>query len=117
MLKPEIKKLTGLIFTHPETGEQFGCIRPSEYNQDHPAWRQNWTPIADDGCGNAFLVSTDGSVAFWDHETDEVVQLAADWAAFVRGCAEAKPVELAESKVKSVWVHPSFAKKHGILTP
>ena len=113
-MKRDIESLTGLVFTHPATGEEFGRIRPGEIDQHHPALRAHWTPVAIDDCGNAFVVSPEGGVAFWDHETDEIIELAADWAAFVRGCAEAKPVELDPSKVKSAWIDPSFAKKHGI---
>jgi hypothetical protein len=110
----DLEKITGLVFTRPETGEQFGCIRPCEGEHDHPARRAHWTPFAEDDCGNAFVVSLDGRVAFWDHETDEITHLATDWTAFVRGCAEQKPVELDPLKVKSAWIDPAFAKEHGI---
>ncbi len=110
----DIESITGLIFTHTDTGEEFGCIRPRVDAPDHPARRTRWEPIAEDDCGNAFIVSPDGAVAFWDHETDDIIPLAADWPTFVRGCAVGKPVILDPSKIKSVWIDPSFAKEHGI---
>lgn len=79
--------------------------------------RDGWSVVATDDCGNLFLLSKDGGVAFWDHETDEVVDLAENWAAFARGCGAPTEVSLDPSQVKSVWIHPEFAKQHGIEVP
>jgi len=110
----EIDRLVGLVFTHPETREEYGTIRPRKPGRARLADGTNWTPIADDDCGNAFLLSPEGVVAFWDHETDEILEIASTWPGFVAGCAEPKLVELDPSKVKSVWIAPSFAKEHDI---
>lgn len=40
-------------------------------------------PVATDGGGNAFLLSADGRVWRWDHETGAVSQVAASFAAFL----------------------------------
>jgi hypothetical protein len=113
-MRYEIDGLAGLIFTHPETREEYGHIRPCKPGRARLAGGTSWTPIADDDCGNAFLLSPEGAVAFWDHETNEILEIASTWPGFVAGCTEPKPVELDPSKVNYVWVDPSFAKEHGI---
>jgi hypothetical protein len=116
-MQPDTESIHGLVFTHPETGEQYGTICTCESPQDHPATRTEWAAVAEDDCGNAFVVSRDGRVAFWDHETDEITELAPNWASFAERCTILKPVELDPSQVKSVWIDPAFAKEHGIDVP
>lgn len=116
-MQPDIQPLCGLAFTHPDTAEQYGPIRSCESEQIHPAKRGDWTPVAADDCGNAFIVSRDGIVSFWDHETDEITHLASDWTVFSEGCAKPRLPELDPLQVRSVWVDPAFAEEHGIDVP
>lgn len=113
-MNPEINMLCGRLFTHPETGEQFGCIRQIGDKRNHPARQANWTPIAEDECDNAFVVSSEGSVAFWNRETQEIAPLAPDWDTFVQGCAEVESVELNPSDILSVLGVPAFATEPAI---
>ena len=59
----------------------------------------------------------DGSIVFWDHETDDITTLAPNWNAFVAGCAAPTQVELDERDVRSVWIDPEFAKEQGVDAP
>ena len=111
----DLRRVLGLVFTHPESGSEYGAIRRFD---GEPAIRAaGFTPIAEDECGNAFVEAPDRSIHFWDHETDEVTRLAPDFDSFIAGCDKQKPIELDPSQVKSVWIDPEFAKKHGIQVP
>lgn len=112
-----IDELVGLVFVHPQTSDEYGPIRACDSANGHPAARDGWVPVAEDSCGNAFVASQDGRVAFWDHETDALVQLAKNWKTFSFGCSVETPVEIDPSQVESVWIDPDFAKEHGIDVP
>jgi len=73
--------------------------------------------IAEDPCGNYFTTREDGTVWFWDHETDDLVSLASSVLEFVTHCIDPPPVELDPSRVKSVWINPEFAKSRGMKVP
>src|ERR1700733_14845177 len=75
------------------------------------------TPFAEDGCGNLFTQTQNGSICFWDHETDELTVIASSWEEFMSCCITPKEVELKPQQIKSVWVNPEFAKKMGIKAP
>lgn len=113
----DVEALRDLVFTHPETEEEYGTIRPCEVGTDHPAAIDGAEVFADDDCGNVFLLLPNGVVVFWDHETDETTELARDWNAFSQGCKQSGPVELDESDVLEVWIDPEFSKEHGVDVP
>ena len=113
-MSPNVAQLHDLVFTHPITGEEYGPIRPFPPDEAPSVNHRHWRPIAEDSCGNAFVVHADGRVGFWGHETDEITLLAPDWEAFAQGCVEGTAVDFDPSKVISAWVNPSFAREHGI---
>jgi hypothetical protein len=111
------KPLSGLVYTHPGTGDAYGTIRPLSPKTVILPEPGHWVTFAEDDCGNHFRVSSAGAVLFWDHETNEETPLAATWDRFCAGCAAATPVNLDPSQVKSVWLDPSLAKKLGKDVP
>ena len=64
--------------------------------------------IGEDACGNFFLYAPDGSVSFWDHETDEETALAASVEEFCDALVEPTPVVLRPGQVKRAWIDPAF---------
>jgi hypothetical protein len=64
--------------------------------------------IGEDSCGNLFLHAPDGSVSFWDHETDGETVLAQSVEVFCTSLAEPEPVVLNPGQVKKVWIDPNF---------
>ena len=68
-------------------------------------------PFAEDSCGNLFTQFPNGSICFWDHETDDLTVIAASWDEFAIGCVEPKEVKLNPGQVKRVWVDPNFRPK------
>src|SRR3954470_18865458 len=48
--------------------------------------------LGEDGSGNCFLYAPDGSISFWDHETDEETVLATTVEEFVDSLVEPTPV-------------------------
>ncbi len=98
-----------------KSGDEFGPIRESDSGPDELP--TGWEAIAEDSCGNYFVLSESQRIAFWDHETAELEVLADDFAAFVTGCIEEKEVELDPSNVISVWIDPDFAAEQGISVP
>ena len=113
---PNVSPVDGLDYTHPSSGEVFGTIRLDDTPRHLPI-AGNYLAFADDSCGNAFAISPDSRIWFWDHETDELTCLADSWDQFVAGCHEPELTELPPHEVKSVWIDPEFAKQHGIDVP
>jgi len=80
------------------------------------SWRQHTEPcrqagslvVGEDSCGNVFLCAPDGSVSFWDHETDEETVLTATIEEFCDSLVEPTPVALRPEQLKSVWIDPEF---------
>jgi hypothetical protein len=80
------------------------------------SWRPHTEPcrqagsliLGEDSCGNFFLYAPDGSVSFWDHETDDETILAPSVEEFVGSLVEPTPVVLRPEQVKSVWIDPDF---------
>jgi hypothetical protein len=80
------------------------------------SWRPHTEPcrqagsliLGEDGCGNLFLQAPDGSVSFWDHETDEETVLTASAEEFCDSLVESTPVVLRPGQVKSAWIDPAF---------
>ena len=80
------------------------------------SWRKHTEPcrqagslvLGEDDCGNFFLYAPDGSVSFWDHETDQETVLAASVEEFCDSLVEPKPFVLRPGQVKTVWIDPDF---------
>jgi hypothetical protein len=73
-------------------------------------------PIAEDACGNFILIdeARGGAVLFWDHETDDLTEVAVDFAAFLE-CLQpfnAQSISLKPDQVKGVWIDPEFRRPH-----
>jgi hypothetical protein len=109
--------ISGKVFTHPLTGVEYGVIRLVSSLPVAVPDNGTWIAIAEDGSGNEFRFSHGAGIAFWDHETDEQIPLAATWETFCAGCGAPSPVTLDPSQVKSVWVDPEFARKLGMQVP
>jgi hypothetical protein len=108
----DTQPILGLVFIHPKTGGVYGEIRPAASGDAAIV-----NSFAVDDCGNAFVLNTDGSVTFWDHETEDTTLLAARWSEFVERCELPTPVELDEKQVASAWIDPDFAKEMGLNVP
>jgi len=89
-----------------------------------PAWQphseccrqEGSVVIGEDSCGNLFLRAPDGSVSFWDHETNDETVLTASVEVFCSSLTEPTPVILKPGQVKKVWIDPKFLaeqKKEG----
>ena len=80
------------------------------------SWRPHTEPcrqpgsliFAEDDGGNFFLYAPDGSVSFWDHETDDETVLATSVEQFCDSLVEPTPVVLRAGQVKSAWIDPDF---------
>ncbi|HET6933122.1 MAG TPA: SMI1/KNR4 family protein [Candidatus Acidoferrum sp.] len=113
---PEI--LRGKVFIHPVTKEEFGTIRlPSAAEKFTTHDGESFDLLAEDDCGNCFTIIGNGSVLFWDHETDDRVHLADSLQEFISQCTDPLKVELDQNKVKSGWIDPAFAKTLGRDVP
>jgi hypothetical protein len=64
--------------------------------------------IGKDSCGNLFLQAPDGSVSFWDHETDGETVLASSVESFCASLTGAEPVILKPGQIKKAWINPKF---------
>lgn len=114
----DITKIKGMDFTSPSSGEEYGTIRELQGPVTPDFFvDSSWTPFAEDGCGNYFATSEQGSVIFWDHETDDITVLASSIDEFCKSCALPEEVELDEDQVESLWIDPEFAKQMGIDAP
>ncbi|HEX3657733.1 MAG TPA: SMI1/KNR4 family protein [Pirellulales bacterium] len=115
---PNIESIAGKVFTDKRTGQSYGVVRAVGLKTSPQPWNAlGLVVFAEDECGNAFVSASDGSIHFWDHETDDLVMLAASWNLFVEGCHLLKPTELDPRQVESVWIDPEFAKKFGLKPP
>ena len=110
----DITEVLGLVFRHAALGHEYGTIRRAT---NPAAFRNGARVIAEDESGNAFVARPNGCIAFWDHETGELTDLAASWEVFVEGCAPAQTVQLEPGQVKSVWIDPTLARELGLDVP
>ena len=111
------------FFGLDDTGDSITAALKT-YRERVPA---NCLPIADDNCGNLFVLATEGdtlgAVYFWDHEfeaddgeparTDNLTLIAESFSDLL---ARLQPssiddVELKPGQVKSVWIDPEFKAK------
>lgn len=80
------------------------------------SWRAHTKPcrhagsviVGEDSCGNFFLSAPDGSVSFWDHETEKETLLSGDAEKFLDSLVEPTPVVLKPEQIKRVWIDPKF---------
>ena len=56
-------------------------------------------------------MTSDGSVRFWDHETDDETVLAASMEAFLDLLSAPTPVILKSGQVKRAWIEPKFLEE------
>lgn len=105
-IDPVTKKGYGGIIRLPKTARKFSTLDGIIFDA-----------LADDGVGNFFTTALDGTVFFWDHETDDLTRIASSVAEFVGNCVVPEPVELDPSQVMSVWIDPTFAKSIGKDVP
>lgn len=113
----DVTPISGMVFTHPDTGEEYGVVRLISSQPIVVPDDGTWIAIAEDESGNEFRFSNGAGIAFWDHETDEQICLAATWEAFCAGCGPPSTVELDSSQIKAVWVDPELARKLGRQVP
>ena len=105
----DIEKIEGMAFTCPSSGEVYGTIRKlngSAVPDSLPA--DLWTALAIDDCGNMFVMSKEGHICLWDHETDDVTKLTDSFKEFCSHCSQPKEVDLKPGQVISKWVNPDF---------
>jgi hypothetical protein len=107
----------GKVFMNPVTKQSYGPIRRPSAAQFSLLSGIFFDAVAEDCCGNYFTIARDGSVRFWDHETDDLIHLANSLSEFAAGCIALPPVELNPNQVKSVWIDPAFAKSRGMKVP
>ena len=107
----DVAEVVGLVFRDSGSGIAYGVIRPAS-----GALRAGSSDrvIAEDESGNAFLARSGGTIAFWDHETGQVAELAESWEAFVEGCTPPQSVQLNPNQVRSAWIDPGLAKELGL---
>lgn len=112
-----LNAVIGKVFVHPVTNESFGPIREPAEPTVSLLGGTLLPVVAEDCCGNYFLRTGDGIVQFWDHETDELTDLANSLAEFLGYCVDPAPVEFDLARVKSSWIDPEFAKSIGKTVP
>ena len=102
----------GKVFVSPGTQEGYGPIGvplgPTSFSTLDGT---SFNALAEDPCGNYFTLKADGGVWFWDHETDDMVQLASSVSEFIAHCGDAPLVELDPSRVKKVWIDPALQSR------
>ncbi len=92
---------------------EYGVIRKTTVTA--PKELSDVSVIAEDECGNYFILNAQG-VFFWDHETSDRTFLSASLQEFEESCTEPRRIELSEGQVVSSWIDPDFAKLHGVKT-
>ena len=117
-MKRKLQTIIGKQFVHPSTKMSYGLFRlPEKPGFFSTLNGQQYTVLAEDDCGNYITEMQDGSVCFWDHETDAMDKLSPSISEFISGCSDAEPIKLDPSQVKSAWIDPEFAKSLGIEAP
>jgi hypothetical protein len=113
-----LNTVIGKVFLHPVTKVEYGQIRiPPAPTTFSTLDGTSYNALAEDESGNYFTKTKDGTVCFWDHETDELVRLAGSVSEFISHCTDAQPVELKPDSVKSAWIDPTLAKSLGMKVP
>ena len=113
-----LNAVVGKVFTHPATKEEYGPLRLPQGTKSFSTQEGiSFDILAEDSCGNCFTTAKNGAVWFWDHETDDLTELASSVSDLVAHCADLKPVEFDPKQVKSAWIDPAFAKSLGMKVP
>lgn len=102
-----MKSAFGKVFKDKD-GEEYGLIR--ECMPPYPKDVSCSDVLAEDGCGNYFLL-VEGKVVFWDHEANDHLELANSIDEFIAHCSAPDEVVLRPEQVTSVWIDPELAKK------
>jgi hypothetical protein len=80
--------------------------------EPHPGVSQpDSVVVGEDSCGNLFVMASDGSVRFWDHETEDETNLTASMEVFLDSLSPPTPVALKPGQVKRVWIDPKFLEE------
>jgi len=111
-------KVEGKTFIYPKTKEPYGTIRTDE-NIDFKTRKllTVWKSFAIDDCGNHFLISSKGRISFFNHETENIIQLANNFEDFSSNCINSDQIPTNDAEVISTWVNPDFANKQEINVP
>jgi hypothetical protein len=83
---------------------------------------QSWKPhpsvfstdsivIGEDSCGNLFLMASDGSIRFWDHESEDETTLSASLETFLDSLSAPTPIVLKPDQIKRGWIDPTFLEE------
>jgi len=98
------------VFRTADDGFELRRLLPVQSWRPHtePSRQAGSLIFGEDGCGNLFLYAPDGSVSFWDHETNEETALAPSGERFFESLVEPTPVVLQPSQVKNAWIDPEF---------
>jgi len=71
-------------------------------------------PVAWAECGDCIFINEarGGAVFFWEHETEEIIEVAPSFAAFLELLEpfDVNSIKLKPGQVKRVWVDPGFLK-------
>jgi hypothetical protein len=78
----DLSIIFGKEFDSKITGASYGAFRKCAGLRADFLVTKFGIPLAEDGCGNLVTGMQDGSVCFWDHETDELVVIADSWKEF-----------------------------------
>ena len=105
-----IAEMEGKVFRNPN-GDEYGVIRTLQVSRPKEFEGE---VLAEDSCGNFFVLLPSGGVIFLDHETNETTLLAESLAVFCSALLKPETMVLREGQVKSVWVDPEFAKEFGL---
>ena len=75
------------------------------------AWKETPCVIGEDSCGNRYLKRSEGTVSFWDHETEKEEILFPGVLEFLAALSAPTPVTLKPGQVKRVWIDPAFLEQ------
>lgn len=104
-----IELIEGKVFRSAD-GAEFGVIRRLDDPTPIQIAEQSFEAFAEDECGN-FFVQRNGSVAFWDHETNAFEPLANSQVEFMSKLVSPKPALALPGNVLSAWIDPEFLKE------
>lgn len=104
-----IELIEGKVFRSAD-GEEFGVIRRLDGPAPLEISEQSFEAFAEDECGNYF-VQKNGSIAFWDHETNTFAPLASSQSEFVSKLVSPEPLLALPGNVLSAWIDPEFLKE------
>lgn len=80
MQQKKLENIFGKVFISDDKSE-YGTIRKVD---NKTFILDNWTTFAMDDCGNFFVENSKGKIAFFDHETNEIIILADSFTDFCK---------------------------------